>query len=248
MTTGLSYDALFPGRFIKAGEMAGKDVTLTIRDVEVEELEKEDGSAKLTAIVKFAEIKREWVLNKTCGQCLRAMWGDSVDDWIGKRVTLFPEPDASGLSDSGVCIRVKGSPDIAKTVKAQIKLPRRRPMERTLVPTGKGHGFEGLADDPVEHSLSGTTVYDPHDAEPEEPVSVDAADEEFLAETADDGKASRAQLNKVRALIKKSELSEDQWRAYMEEITGSNIVSDLTPQGAELFTEFLSGTDSRLAV
>lgn len=138
MATGLSYDQLFPGRFIKAGEMDGKDVTLTIKDVYLDTIEQEDGREKAQAVVAFQEIARELALNKTNGQCLRAMWGDRVDEWIGKRVTLFPERDASGLSDSGVCIRIKGSPDISKPIQATIKLPRRRPVQRTLVPTGNG--------------------------------------------------------------------------------------------------------------
>jgi len=67
-----------------------------------------------------------------------AMWGQDSGDWVAKRVTLFAERDASGLSDSGLCLRVKGSPDITKSIVAEIKLPRRKPQKRTLVPTGNG--------------------------------------------------------------------------------------------------------------
>lgn len=134
---GLSYDQLFPSRFLKAGEFNGKPVTLTITAVSLEELEKEDGTERPTAIVSFKETKRQWVLIKTNAQCLLAMWGPQTDEWIGKRVTLYPERDTSGLSDSGLCIRVKGSPDLTGTIDAQIKLPRRRPTSRKLIPTGK---------------------------------------------------------------------------------------------------------------
>ncbi len=132
---GLSYDQLFPSRFIKAGEFGGKPVTLTITAVDMDELEKEDGTVKNTPVVSFAETKRQWVLIKTNAQCLLAMWGPDTDGWIGKRVTLYPEHDASGLSDSGLCIRVKGSPDITGPITATIKLPRRKPMTRKLVKT-----------------------------------------------------------------------------------------------------------------
>jgi hypothetical protein len=252
----MNYDQRHPGRFLKAGLFGGKPWTLTIDTVVIEGLEKEDGTSKDEALVSFRETKKQLVLNATNDQTISQMFGTDDDkQWTGRQVTFYAERDASGLSDNGLCIRILGSPELKAPKKLAIKLPRRRPVERLVKPTGK-HGeetddvFEEAPVDPgaVTHSLSGTAVYDPHDAEPEEPANVDAADEEFLAETADDGKASRAQLNKVRALIKKSELSEDQWRAYMQEITGSNSVSDLTPQGAELFTEFLSGSDSRLAV
>lgn len=133
---GLTYDQLFPGRFIKAGEFAGKPVTLTIAAVALDELEKDDGHTESKAIVSFVETKRQWVLVKTNAQCLVALWGPDTDAWLGHRVTLYPERDTSGLSDSGLCIRVKGSPDISKPVTAEIRLPRRRPQKRTLVPTG----------------------------------------------------------------------------------------------------------------
>jgi hypothetical protein len=135
---GLTYDQLFPSRFIKAGEFGGKPVTLTIKSVAREELESEDGSAQFKAIVAFAETARQWVLIKTNAQCLVAMFGPDTDDWIGKRVTLYPEHDASGLSDSGLCIRVKGSPDLKHEIEATIKLPRRKPVKRKLIPTKTG--------------------------------------------------------------------------------------------------------------
>jgi hypothetical protein len=147
---GLSYDALFPGRFIKAGEMSGKPVTMTIADVYLDHLEGEDGREKPQAIVSFKETKREWALNKTNAQCLLAMWGPDSGDWITKHVTLFAERDASGLSDSGLCLRVKGSPDITKSVVAEIKLPRRKPQKRTLVPTGNGKAPANVDEDTGE--------------------------------------------------------------------------------------------------
>jgi len=136
----LTYDQLFPGRFLKAGEFQGKDVTLTISAVRIEPLPQADGSERVRGVLSFAETKKELVLNRTNGECLKAMWGPVVDDWVGHRVTLYPERDPSGLSDSGVCIRVKGSPELNEPLKVSIRLPRRRPQERTLVPTGRKGG------------------------------------------------------------------------------------------------------------
>jgi len=145
---GLSFDQLFPGRFIKAGEMHGKPVTLTLKSIYLDDLEKEDGTTKAQAVATFVEIKREWAVNRTNASALRAMWGDDTDAWLGKRVTLFPEPDTTGMSESGVCLRVKGSPDIAKTITATIKLPRRRPMQRKLEKTSAD-----APDDPTDAEL-----------------------------------------------------------------------------------------------
>lgn len=150
---GLSYDALFPGRFLKAGEFGGKAVTLTVKDVYMDALEDESGVEKSRPIMSFKETKRELALNKTNAQCFVAMWGQDSGDWLGHKVTLFPERDASGLSDSGLCIRVAGSPEMSDPITATIKLPRRKPMTRKLTVTTKGkaaaHEDAPFDDDPA---------------------------------------------------------------------------------------------------
>ena len=127
----MDFDALFPGRFLKAGEFQGKAVTLTIAAVKVEDLEGDNGS-KTKGIVSFAESKRQLVLNRTNGECIKAMFGRNTDDWIGKRVTLYPAP-----YEGDIAIRVKGSPDIEKSLTVEIKLPRKRPYNVTLEKTTK---------------------------------------------------------------------------------------------------------------
>jgi hypothetical protein len=123
---GLTYDQLFAGRFIHAGEMSEKPVTMTIKAVYLEDMEQENGTEKAQAVVSFTQTKREWALNRTNGICLRALFGNEVDDWIGKAVTLFRERDTSGLSDSGWCLRVYGAPHLAKPMVVEVKLPDRK--------------------------------------------------------------------------------------------------------------------------
>ena len=133
---GLSYDQLFPGRFIKSGEFQGKDVTLTISRVRIEELEG-DGGKKVRGIVSFRETKKEWVLNRTNGECLKALWGKETDNWLGKRVTLWPAPFQDNLTgEKTTAIRVRGSPDIDKPCTFELKLPRKKSATVTLAKTG----------------------------------------------------------------------------------------------------------------
>jgi hypothetical protein len=135
----MNYDQMFPSRFIKAGEFEGRPVTLTIGTVEREGLEREDGHEDMAAILAFTEKRKngdpiQMVLNKTNAQAIFAMWPDT-DDWVGKHVTFFPEPDDSGMSDSGFRIRVQGSPDIEKAITYTLKLPRRKPKQCKLTKT-----------------------------------------------------------------------------------------------------------------
>lgn len=122
-----SFDELYPGRFLKAGLLDGQKVTYTIRDVDLEELQGEDGKAKQKAILHFAETQMSLVCCKTNGVCIKAMFGARLADWQGKRVTLFPD-----IWNGEPCIRVWGSPDIEADMRVQVALPRRKPFERTL--------------------------------------------------------------------------------------------------------------------
>jgi hypothetical protein len=123
----VNYDQLYPGRFLKAGEFLGKKVTLTITDVDLEELVGEDGKPKLKATVAFKETEKMLVACKTNGFCLKEMFGAEIAGWIGKRVTLFPD-----TWNGEPCIRVWGSPDIEADKVVTIQLPRRRPFQKTM--------------------------------------------------------------------------------------------------------------------
>jgi hypothetical protein len=67
------------------------------------------------------------VLCKTNGICLREMFGVQLAEWVGKRVTIFPD-----TWNGEPAIRVWGSPDIAADRDVQITLPRRKPFKKTL--------------------------------------------------------------------------------------------------------------------
>lgn len=121
------YDQLYPGRFIKAGELQGKKVTLTIADVDIEELEGEGGAKKVKAIISFRESKKQLVACKTNGICLREMFGRELAVWIGKQITLFED-----TWNGEPCTRIWGSPDIAHELEVEVALPRRRPFKKVM--------------------------------------------------------------------------------------------------------------------
>ena len=74
-----------PNRYLKASDLNGKNVTLTIKSAEREEI----GFDKERKIVLgFANTEKLMVLNKTNGIAIAKMHGDETDDWIGKRITL----------------------------------------------------------------------------------------------------------------------------------------------------------------
>lgn len=131
----VDYDQLYPGRFIKAGELLGKKVTLTITDVDMEDLMGEDNKPKAKATVAFKETEKQLVMCKTNGLSIKAMFGKKLADWIGKRITIFPD-----TWNGEPATRVWGSPDIEKDIEVEIALPRRRPFKKTMHAMSKANG------------------------------------------------------------------------------------------------------------
>lgn len=123
----VDWDELYPGRFIKAGEFKGKKPTLTIRDVDTELLAGDDGKEKLKGVISFVETPKQLPLNKTNGICLKAMFGRKVQEWVGKRVTLF-----AGTWNGEEATRIWGSPDIKEEMAVEVKLPRKKPIAMTM--------------------------------------------------------------------------------------------------------------------
>jgi hypothetical protein len=132
----VDYDELFPGRFLKAGLFNGRQVTLTIKDVDAEPLPQDNGRDRTRGVLSFRETDKQLVLNSTNGQCIRAMFGRRVPDWIGKRITFAPEKDKFGR-ETVDAIRIAGSPDLKSPIDAEIRLPRKKPKTRRLEVTGR---------------------------------------------------------------------------------------------------------------
>jgi len=145
-TKAKSFDQLYPGTYLKAGEFGGKAVTLTIQTITREMLSNGTGGEEGAVIVAFSETPKLFVMNKTNAVCLRAMWGDDPSQWDSHRITLHPVKDESGLSESGYCIRVLGSPELKQPLKFRARLGRKM-VTQTLVPTAKGSHAEAPAFD-----------------------------------------------------------------------------------------------------
>jgi hypothetical protein len=122
----VEWDELYPGRFIKTGDLLGKNVTLKIASVDLDELEGETGK-KVKGVISFERTEKQLALNKTNGICLKEMFGKKVQEWVGKRITLMP-----ALWNGEDCIRIYGSPDIEADKEITVQLPRKRPQRMTM--------------------------------------------------------------------------------------------------------------------
>jgi hypothetical protein len=139
---------LTPSKYIKAIAFQGRDRTITITGVKLEELVREDNTKETKGLISVAETSKRWVLNVTNVKCLIAMFGRETDHWIGKRVVLYPAPN--DMSESGFAIRVRGSPDLSADVTFTLKLARKKPRSVTLKATSKnGNGKPAPEPEPM---------------------------------------------------------------------------------------------------
>ena len=143
----VDWDELYPGKFLKSGELKGKKWTLTIKAVDVYEI---DGEVK--GGIAFKETPKLVTLNKINGLCLRAMFGRKVQDWVGRKLTIYPDVvKEAGKMQGEPCIRIWGSPEIAADIDVSIELRRRRPYTMTMHKVAKAAG----KDEPREPGSDG---------------------------------------------------------------------------------------------
>lgn len=79
----------FPSNFLKADDLQGKPVIVTIASAELEEIgqgrEKEE---KL--VISFKGKDKKMICNKTNANTIAKLCGDDTDMWVGQRITIMP--------------------------------------------------------------------------------------------------------------------------------------------------------------
>ena len=90
-------------KFLGGGHLSG-DTVLTIAAVVVEEMR--DGTEKMC--VQWQEPKfLPWLLNRTNIKRLQKLYGDNTDDWLGKAITLYFDPDIEFMGETVGGLRVR---------------------------------------------------------------------------------------------------------------------------------------------
>lgn len=82
---GIKISQAFPSKYVKAADLGGKEVKLTIARVEMEDV----GQNDVKPVVYFQGTDKGMVLNVTNGNNISHMYGDDSDGWIGKQIVLF---------------------------------------------------------------------------------------------------------------------------------------------------------------
>src|SRR6185295_5431479 len=85
---------MFDKQYLYAYDLQGRDVTVTISKVVGGTLVGTGGKSNRKPIIFFQGHQKGPALNITNARTIAAMYGASFksEDWIGKRVTLYPSP------------------------------------------------------------------------------------------------------------------------------------------------------------
>ena len=76
----------FPSKYLKAADLKGKPVALTIKETKSENV-----GDDLKLVVYFKGTDKGLVLNKTNAKSFALVTGSAdTDDWSGKKITLYP--------------------------------------------------------------------------------------------------------------------------------------------------------------
>lgn len=81
----MDIDSAFPGSYLKAADILGKQVRVTIDHVEVEDV----GGGDHKPVAYFQGKERGLVLNKTNANIIKDMYGRETGQWIGKPIILY---------------------------------------------------------------------------------------------------------------------------------------------------------------
>ena len=78
----------FPSKYLKAADLGGKQVPVTISHVEFEEVAKDEANKP---VLYFEGRTKGMVINKTNNDRLCGAFGYQSDEWAGKEIFLYTE-------------------------------------------------------------------------------------------------------------------------------------------------------------
>ena len=96
---------LFPSRFFKASDLAGREAAVTISHVEIEQIQAQ-GGAESKGVVYFSGQEKGLVLNQVNARTIAAVFGDDLENWTNRQIVLFSTTTQFG-GRLVPCIRVR---------------------------------------------------------------------------------------------------------------------------------------------
>jgi hypothetical protein len=120
----------FPSKYLKASDLNGEEIIVTIKDCVVESL----GEDK-RPVLYFAGKEKGVVLNKTNATNISDAYGGDTDEWVGKKVVLYTAwVDFQGRSVESIRIRPARPSDGQKRPAVEPNFDQAAPPAREFAP------------------------------------------------------------------------------------------------------------------
>lgn len=99
---------MFPRKYANGADLNGQSVTVTVDSMTIEKLSPHPGQPPMDRfILYFAETQKGVILSRTLAEQIASiLHSDDTDQWIGKKITLFPQP-LTVAGKSRIAIRAK---------------------------------------------------------------------------------------------------------------------------------------------
>lgn len=125
--------SLVESKYLSHFELAGRDVTVTIKSIALSEIVGAGGKKSKKALVMFQGKQKGMVMGATCLKTIARIYGDDTDAWIGKPITIYPTTtEASGETVGTIRIRptAPASARGASTSSARPAAPQQQQQQR----------------------------------------------------------------------------------------------------------------------
>ena len=97
----------FPSKYLKVKDIS-EDIAVTIKNVTIEEFKGDNGQEQ-KLLLTFRELDKGMICNKTNCKVIEKLYGEETDDWVGKKITLYPA-EVQFKDDMVEAIRVRLRP------------------------------------------------------------------------------------------------------------------------------------------
>jgi hypothetical protein len=119
-------DDVFPSKYLKAADLGGKPLTVTIEAAPLEELKSAEGKSQTKTVLYFKKAKKMLPLNRVNWDAVADATGeDDSENWAGHKLELYPT--TTEMKGKMVdCIRVR-PPGQRELPKMRQKAPAPKP-------------------------------------------------------------------------------------------------------------------------
>lgn len=138
-------ETLIEKDYIGSWHVADRDHTLVIERVEKKQITMRGGKKKWVPVLSFRGVQKKMILQaRTNRETISDMYGPYIEDWIGKSVSLFMDPNCKNPNGKGVIPGVRIRPMVPKGP-PDTTLP-----ERPVDPDMRAAQNEAFAEQPDE--------------------------------------------------------------------------------------------------